>query len=165
MAYCANASGQPDQYNRRIRHVCSSEAFGYLRGDRNRLAQRKWSFRQCIAKAPALDELHRDEGDALRLPDVVNRDDAWMIELRCGLRFLFEALQALAVACQFFRQNLDRDLTAEARCMTDLLANAKESCSRRSYASRWALDPHHRCAIRSISFFGHVFISVSSGLQ
>ena len=58
--------------------------------------------------------LHRDEVRAFGLRDVVDRDDAGMIQRGGGSGFLREALLALDVRDRFRRQDLDGDEAIEA---------------------------------------------------
>ena len=65
----------------------------------------------------AVEQLHDDERLALVLADVVDRADVRMVQRRGGARLALEALERLRVARQLARQELERDLAAEARVL------------------------------------------------
>ena len=78
-------------------------------GDLNRVATSRrraaGSFRAItLIERLALDELHRDEVDAVFAADVVDGDDAGMVQRRGGLRFLDEAAAAGGIGGRFGRQ-------------------------------------------------------------
>ena len=59
-------------------------------------------------------ELHRDPRHrAGGLPDVVDRDDVWMIQSRRGTCLLLEPRQTVAIGGEFLRKELDRYFAAE----------------------------------------------------
>src|SRR5580765_348486 len=47
-------------------------------------------------------------------PNVVNRENVWMIEGRGGARFLLEAVQPVGVRRELSRENFDRHVTIES---------------------------------------------------
>ena len=61
----------------------------------------------------ALQQLHGDEGPAVRFVDLMNRADVGVIQRRGGSRFTFESFQRLRIAREFFRQELQRDVATE----------------------------------------------------
>jgi hypothetical protein len=63
----------------------------------------------------ALDQLHRDEVDAVRVPDLVNGDHAGVIERGGGPRFAQKPLPRLGILQLVRRQHLDRGLPPEHR--------------------------------------------------
>ncbi len=65
------------------------------------------------AQGLALEQLHGDEGTALIFIDFVDSADVGMIERRCGARLALESLQSVRVAGGIFRQELERDQTAQ----------------------------------------------------
>src|SRR5919201_1976048 len=76
--------------------------------------------RQCFAaqrrsERLALQELGNDEGSPGMAADVVDYQDFWMVERPCCAHFLFEATEPLEVHREALRQDLDRDITADAQ--------------------------------------------------
>jgi hypothetical protein len=63
----------------------------------------------------ALDQLQHQRVGSLERHDLVQRGDVRLIERRQHLRLAFEARQALRVAHELFRQQLQRDFAPEAR--------------------------------------------------
>ena len=63
----------------------------------------------------ALDQLHRDEGRARVLVDVVDRDDVRVVEGGGRARLLHEPPVAIGIGRRFWRQHLDGDGPAEPR--------------------------------------------------
>src|SRR5712691_1492884 len=66
---------------------------GYLCDQFRRLPDRHRRLPDYFIKLAAFDELHAEIAAAITLAHLVNRDDARMIEARCGFRFPAEALQ------------------------------------------------------------------------
>src|SRR5262245_11307077 len=66
---------------------------------------------QCVP----VDELGRNEVTSFELTDVVNRDDVRMVEAGGRMRFFLEPAQTIRVLREPCRQQLERNLTAEAR--------------------------------------------------
>src|SRR5262249_28399967 len=62
----------------------------------------------------ALDQLHHQIGAALELADVVERDDAGVVEPTGGAGFAEHAGTPRAIAAHLLGQQLDRDLPAES---------------------------------------------------
>ena len=62
----------------------------------------------------ALDQLHRQEPDAVLILDRIERDDVRVVEAGDGARLVFESRQAFGVRGHVGRQHLERDVTTEA---------------------------------------------------
>ena len=69
---------------------------------------------QLAIQAVALDQLHRQESDAVLILDRIERDDIRVVEGRHDARLVFEARQAFGVGGHVRRQHLERDVTTEA---------------------------------------------------
>ena len=65
-------------------------------------------------QAMALDQLHRQEPDAVLVFDRVERDDIRVVEAGHGARLVLEARQAFGVRRHVGRQHLERDVATEA---------------------------------------------------
>ena len=61
----------------------------------------------------AREQLHRDEGLAVGLVDVVNRADMRMVQRRRGARFALEPVEGRPVTGDFGGQELEGDLATE----------------------------------------------------
>jgi hypothetical protein len=90
-------------------------ADGVGQGDRNaeEIFERHAARRDVVRERAALDELHRDEDDALVLFDGVDGDDARMIERGDGACLALEARPAIRIAGALARKHLQRDLASE----------------------------------------------------
>src|SRR5438067_5039148 len=66
-----------------------------------------------VLKGVALQELHRDEGMALTLVNVVNRADVRMLERRGSTGFTLEAFESLMIFGEPFGQELERHKTMQ----------------------------------------------------
>src|SRR5262249_32091717 len=71
--------------------------------------------RQFLRKRVALEVLHHEVRGAILLPDVVERADTRMIQLRDDARLTVEPLAELRIAGERLREDLDRDSAVEAR--------------------------------------------------
>ncbi len=65
------------------------------------------------AQRHAVDELGGDVMVSVVNSDFVNRENVWMVEIRRGRRFLFEAIESIPVGSEFVTEDLDRDLATE----------------------------------------------------
>jgi hypothetical protein len=65
-----------------------------------------------------LEMLHHNEISAILLPDFVNRADVRMIQRRRCACLPLKSLQRIGVARQFFRQELQGNVAAEARVLS-----------------------------------------------
>src|SRR5437899_6094789 len=63
----------------------------------------------------AVDVFRRYKRTRLRLPEFINSENVWMIEIRDGARFLRKALQAIFVFRNFSRHDLERHSPAQFR--------------------------------------------------
>jgi hypothetical protein len=67
-----------------------------------------------LAQRLALNEFGRDERQAVRLADLVNRNHVWVIERRRGARFLFKAAHVVVILEQRGGQQLERYLSSQS---------------------------------------------------
>ena len=65
-------------------------------------------------KPLTLDQLHRQEPNAVRILDRIERDDVRVVEAGDDAGFMFESRQAFRVRGHAGRQDLERDVTTEA---------------------------------------------------
>ena len=65
-------------------------------------------------EAVALDQLHRQEPDAVLVLDRIERDDIRVVEAGHGARLVLESRQAFGVRGHVGGQHLERDVTTEA---------------------------------------------------
>ena len=103
--------------------VAVDDALVVSRGER--LGERGGDLEDPVHREPALgdqpverltlDELHRQEVDAVRFLDRVHTDDAGMVESGERLRLAPEALEPLRARGHLGRQHLERDVAAELR--------------------------------------------------
>ena len=86
------------------------EGLCHVQADRHHVLrlQRAAAF-DPVAHGIAVDELHRDEGGAPVLTGLVHLHDAGVLELRGGLRLLFETHDVLRVVRHMAGQHLDGD--------------------------------------------------------
>ncbi len=94
-------------------------------GDRERVGDGGAPLRDALAgdRAPpearaqglAFEQLGDDEGDAIRLADVVEREHGRVVESRHRTRLALEATAAVGVAGHVGRQDLERDVAPEPR--------------------------------------------------
>jgi len=95
--------------------VSGGEALRDLDRDVHRLADRQRAAGQALAQRLPFQQL----GDQVRLavvgPDVVQREDAGVVQRRDRPRLLLEASQSLRVGDELRRQHLDRHLAPEPR--------------------------------------------------
>ena len=70
---------------------------------------------QQLAQGLALHELHRDVGDRSGLADLEHGDDVRVAQRRDDPRLLLESLEPVAVDRELLGQELERDVTVEAR--------------------------------------------------
>ena len=68
----------------------------------------------CRSRPSPLDQLHRQEPDAVLILDRIERDDIRVVEAGHGARLVFESRQAFGVRGHVGRQHLERDVTTEA---------------------------------------------------
>jgi hypothetical protein len=82
-----------------------------------RLARRQRPGSETAAKGFALQELGDDVRRAVVGPDVVDRRDVRVVQESRGSGLLLEAAEAIRVRRERRRQDLDRDVAAEARIL------------------------------------------------
>src|SRR5262249_2962576 len=76
---------------------------------------------QAVRQALTVEQLHREVRRAVGVPaDVVDLDDARVVDVRGGLRFVEEPLDDVALARQLRQQLLDRGAPAEPRVDADV---------------------------------------------
>ena len=93
------------------------EAVGGLRGDAEERLRRQRTVRENLPQRSALDELHRDELDAVRGTDVVDGDEVRVVQRRSRARLFLEALDPLGVRSDRRGQHLEGDVASEP-CVT-----------------------------------------------
>ena len=82
------------------------ERVGDLDGEVKQFVRLERLARNAMLQGLSLQQLHRDEGLAFVLVDVVNRADVGMVERGRRLRFPLESFQSLPVPGEFCRQKL-----------------------------------------------------------
>ena len=107
------------------------ERIRQLAGDLKGLLQRRSSASQQLPECRAFDELHHDEELAVELPDVVDGDDAGVIQGGRRSCFVLEAPDGARVRERLDAENFDGDLAAELRvsCPIDLAHAARSEQS------------------------------------
>ena len=95
--------------------VCGCQRVRDLNGVAERGADTQPAAANQMSERGARDVLHRDEVDAVGLPDLINRDDVRMIQGGSGSGLLNEALTSLSIDRAIRLEQLDRDGPAEAR--------------------------------------------------
>ena len=97
--------------------VSGAEAVRDRERDLDRLARLNRAFVQAVAQRLALQQLGDEVRRALRVADVVDRQEVGMIEHPGRARFLLEPHEPLAIAERDVRQNLDGDVPSEPRVL------------------------------------------------
>jgi hypothetical protein len=115
--------------------VGARESFRCLRGEAERPLREHRPRVQQRAQRVALDQLHRDVGDAVALADVVDRDDVRVVERAGRARFGLESPQPVRIFADSFRKNLQRHLAAQQQVAraVDFTHPARTSLARISY--------------------------------
>jgi hypothetical protein len=93
--------------------VGGGQGLGERSGDREEPIERQAALGDDAVERLALDELHRQEVDAVGLLDRVDGDDALVVEGGEGLRLSPEAFQPLGARGHLRRQHLERHVAAE----------------------------------------------------
>ena len=93
--------------------VSARQALGDLHRQRQNTRHREALALEDGAQLSPFDQLHRDEGDAVGLVDLVDDCDVWVIQCGRGARFLHEAALAFGVGDELGGQDLERDLAFE----------------------------------------------------
>ena len=99
------------------RPVRLGQPLGHLGGERDQPLHGERPVGEQLAKRRPVDELHREIGDGVRLPDLVDRDDRRVVQGRRGARLPLEPAQPVRVGRQGRGQDFDRHVAAEARVM------------------------------------------------
>ncbi len=90
------------------------ECFGYLPRDVERLIERDpGSAQGHLSERPAIDQLHYQRQHAAAFLDAVNLRDVRVVERREDVRLTLEACNAVSVAGERARQDLDGDVALE----------------------------------------------------
>ena len=97
------------------------QRLGDLHAVRDRLVERNLFAREPRGESLALDILHDEVIDRARLPDVVERADVRMIQLRDGAGFTLESLAEIGVIRERRLQDFNGDRAVEAgiACLVD----------------------------------------------
>jgi len=95
--------------------------------DGQRVAHGQRPFREAIGERHSVDELEHQRGDAIHVLETVDRADVGVIERREHARFTFEACEALRLADEEARKDLDRDVASQfgVACAVDLAHAAR----------------------------------------
>ena len=94
--------------------VRGGKTVGDLRGQVERLAERYRTAADEVAQRLALDQFGHDVGDAVVVAGIVEGHDVGMSESRGGAPFLLEAAAPVGALGELGRQDLNRDIAAEA---------------------------------------------------
>src|SRR5438094_705976 len=94
------------------RFVRRSEGRSDLSGDVKHFIELRAFARHVVAQGLAVNKLGSDEVEGIRLPDLVDSDDVWVIKCRRRTRLLLEAVHALGVSRELGREQLERDSPA-----------------------------------------------------
>ena len=95
--------------------VRRGQALGDLDADLDGLPGRQAAAHEKLAQRLAFKQLGDEERRALVRPDVVDRQNVRVVESACRLRFHLKTPKPVGVGCKLPGQNLDRDVTLEAR--------------------------------------------------
>ncbi len=91
------------------------ERLGDLAGDGQGLLERDRPALQSLGEVFALDELHHERADAVRLLEAVDRGDVRVLKLGEELCLALEAGEALGVGGEHLGEDLDGDLALQLR--------------------------------------------------
>ena len=95
--------------------------YAYLQRDRQQprpILARVGALGQETGQRPALHQLHGEERAFAEGADVVDRDDAGVLQLAADLRLLDEAAHHVDIIAEFFAENLQSDVAAQVRVAT-----------------------------------------------
>jgi len=90
-------------------------AAGDLRGDIDRLSNRQWSACDTHAQGLAIEQLHHRVWMAVAVPDLEDRQDIGMRQVRNRVRFSLEPRERFRIVRDGGRNDLDRDATIQTR--------------------------------------------------
>ena len=91
------------------------ERIGERHRDLEEARHRHPARRHQVAQRASIDQLHRQEADAVRFLGRVDGDDVRMIERRDRARFAIEAFEAAGLVGDIRRQDLQRDIAPKPR--------------------------------------------------
>ena len=92
-----------------------AKGIGNLNRDSQRLAERQCTLLQPVSQRLAVEQLHDEERRAVVFPDVVQRADVRVGQLRDRARFAIEARAEMRISSERVRENLDRHCAVEPR--------------------------------------------------
>ena len=94
--------------------MCARETLRYLYAVIDRLALRQRTVFQKLPQRFAFKQFRNHEWRPIVLPDVEYRENVGMVQRRDCASFGFKPLQSIVFAGKGFRQNLERDVAAQA---------------------------------------------------
>src|SRR5690242_16552305 len=92
-----------------------SQAVGNLNGVVNNSARMQRAVTQAITNRNALQKFAHQVWNAIRRAHVIDGEDVGVIESASGPRFLFKPAQAVGIAAEGARQDLDGNVPAQSR--------------------------------------------------
>ena len=107
-----------------------SQGDGHLAAVAQELAERQAAIRDACGQRFAVEQLHHEVFDAVRVSDIEERTDIRMRETRDGARFLLESLARRSGIDRVEAQHLDGDKAIEARIsrLVDLAHSPGPEC-------------------------------------
>jgi hypothetical protein len=118
------------------RLVRPRQSVGDLSRDLEQPLHRQRAGEQHFPQRLPRDHLHRDVGDRLHRPDVVDRDDVGVVQGRCRPGLLLETLQTQRIRGHFRRQHLDRHVAREPRIPRPIHLSHPARAKRREHLVR-----------------------------
>ena len=95
--------------------VYRRQRIGDLKRSIECLVDRQRAMRQPLRKRVAVEQLHHQEVDAVRIADVIDNTDVGMPQRGGGARLAVEPIAKRAILAQMFRKDFDGDRAAEPR--------------------------------------------------
>ena len=95
--------------------VCGVEGVGNLNGEVDHFNGRQTAAGGTLLQRFAAKHLHRDEGVAFELVDLIDGTDVRVIQRGCGLRFALELPDRGRVGCKVVGDELERDGPSKTR--------------------------------------------------
>ena len=101
------------------------------------------SCRDTRAQREAVDKLSGYELYAIRLPDLMNGDNVWMIECRSRPSFLFKSSRPLVISCEAGRQQLESYTAVQSRilCQINFTRPARAEQGHNLVQDQWPAPP------------------------
>src|ERR1043166_120802 len=93
---------------------------GYLNGNVQDLGKIYWPAAQMFPQRDTVDEFGGDEVPAVFVAHLINGDDVRMIERRSSVSLLTETAETIAILGECFCQNLDGNLSPQARVFSQI---------------------------------------------